>query len=252
MAIEHFYIDTELNDDNAYKEAMQYACRLAENNAAIKRVVLLAATKNSVDWIERAFDSKTVKQLFDGMTFKNCKPIFKLETIKTYKGNTAPQDVVITIALDDKDILPLDDLYSTIAVIVVPWQKKYIQKYIDTWNPIDIRTGASSEEPIKEPSCIVKVALEELTNSINMGTGISNPLDNRRAKTMVLTLHKYEQELDGSLISSYLIRELGWDSRPASEIEKLITILNSGKSFQGGIRTGLQHAYKNWKEMCKN
>ncbi|WP_214071848.1 hypothetical protein [Mucilaginibacter sp. dw_454] len=251
MAIAHFFVDTEYNDDNAYKEAMKYACELADANASIKRVILLARTQNTVDWLERAFDTNTVKQLFKGMTFKNCRPVFKIETVKTYKGGYNAQDVIITLALDDEHILPLDDLYSTVAVIAVPWQKSGIQQYLNTWNPTDIRGGQPAVAALAEPSCIVKKALEQLTNSINRTTGINNPHDNNRAKTMVLALHKYEPELDEDLVSAYLIRELGWDTGHAADVAKLIAAKNQGRSFQGGTKTGLQHLYKAWKEACK-
>jgi len=251
MAIEHFYVDTELNDDNAYKEAMKFACELAVKNTNIQRVVLLAASKNNVDWLERAFDSNTVKQLFKGMHFKGCMPLYKLETVKTYKGGFNPQDVVITMAIDDERILPLDDEYSTIAVIAIPWQKRGIQQYLDTWKPVDIRSGQAYVSAIAEPSGVVKVALGELSDSINHTTGINNPNDNRNAKTTILALHKYEPVLDADVIKSYLIGELGWDSGHADDLTKLITTLNNGKSFQGGTRTGLQHYYKAWKDACK-
>ncbi|MES2650549.1 MAG: hypothetical protein V4663_02360 [Bacteroidota bacterium] len=251
MSIEHFYIDTELNDDSAYKEAMKFACDLADKNPEIQRVVLLAATKNNVDWLGRAFDSSTVKELFKGMRFKDCKPLFKIETVKTYKQSFKKQDVVISMAIDDEYVLPLDDMYSTIAVIAIPWQKSGIKQYMETWNPVDIRSGQQFSSEGAEPSCIVKVALKELHESINHSTGIVNPHDNRKAKTTVLALHKYEVELDGDLIKGYLIRELKWDTKHAEDLAKLIRTLNSGKSFQGGVRTGLQHHYKSWKEQCK-
>jgi hypothetical protein len=252
MDLKHFYIETELNDDNAYKEAMKFACELANKNPNIKRVILLALTKKNVDWLERAFDGNTVKDLFKGTHFKNCRPLFKIETVKTYKDQYNQQDVVITMALDDKDVLPLDDMYSTIAIIAIPWQKNGLKQYLNTWNPVDIRSKQTHTSNLPEPSCIVKKALIKLTASINITTGINNPHDNERAKTTVLALHKYETELNADLIKGFLVRELKWDNGDADDLTKLIKILNQGKSFKGGTRTGLIGHYNSWKEDCKD
>lgn len=93
--------------------------------------------------------------------------------------------------------------------------------------------------------------MKQLTDSINMSTGISHPMDNDRAKTFIKALHKYEPELNADIIGSYLVRELNWETRFAKDIEKLIETLNSGSFFKGGEKTGLQNYYKKWKNECK-
>jgi len=92
--------------------------------------------------------------------------------------------------------------------------------------------------------------MEDLTDSINMSTGITHPSDEEQAKTYILALHKYEPSLDANIVGAYLVRDLNWDTDHAKEIEKLINTLNNGKYFQGGRRTGLQHYYKQWKKEC--
>ena len=76
-------------------------------------------------------------------------------------------------------------------------------------------------------------------------------MDEKRAKTYILSLHKYESSLNADIVGSYLVRELNWDTEDAKDVEKLINTLNNGKHFQGGQRTGLQHYYKQWKDQSK-
>lgn len=251
MSMKRFYIDTEGNDDEAYREAMQLACKLAEEDPEIKRVVLLVHTKQNTGWFERIFDSEIVKQLFKGMTFKNCKPLFKFETKKTYKDSFTRSEIVITCALDSKDVFPIDDFYSVKAIIAIPWLRVGLQKWVQTWNPIEMRGNQQSISSYPDPTCIVKKAMKELTESINMSTGILNPFDEEQAKTLILVLHKYETSLDANIVGAYLIRELNWDTDHAMDVEKLINTLNEGRHFQGGRRTGLQNYYKRWKAECQ-
>ena len=249
--MQHYYVDSELNDDSAYKQAMKFACELAEKDTNIKRVILLALTKKNVGWLERAFGDKIVKDLFQGLKFKGCKPLYRIETVKTYKEQYTAQDVVITMAIDDKDILPLNDMQSVIAIIAIPWQKSGLKQYLETWNPIDIRSNTRHTSEVRNPSAIVQMALKQLTNSINLSNGINHPSDNERAKTTILALHKYEPELDADLVKAYLTRELKWENDVADDLAKLIRTLDAGKFFKGGDRTGLQNHYKGWKQKCK-
>lgn len=249
-----FYIDTEGNDDKAYQLAMQFACELSKNDPDIKKIVLYIHTKQNTGWFDRLYGHDTVKKLFSGMRFKDCPATFKFETKLTYQKSQygSGSDVVICCGIDSDDILKIDDYYSVKYIIAIPWLRKLTDKWIKTWNAKEISGKENTnEEQFPEPSCIVKLAMQELTNSINMSTGISHPMDNDRAKTYIKALHKYEPELNPDLVGAYLVRELNWDTRHAKDIEKLIETLNEGRFFRGGQKTGLQNYYKRWKNECE-
>jgi hypothetical protein len=250
MSKQRFYIDTSGNDDAAYTEAMRKACELADGDPQIKKIVLLINSKGSTGWFERLFDSAIVKKLHIGYKFSDCRPIFKFETVKTYRDTFDASEIVITCGLDSADVLKIDDYHSIKAIIAIPWLKDGLKKWVQTWGPTDIRGGAVATA-YPEPSCIVQKAMIELSESINMSTGITHPSDEEMAKTFILSLHKYESSLDANIVGSYLVRELHWDTEDAKEIEKLINTLNSGKHFKGGSRTGLQHPYKRWERECE-
>lgn len=250
MDKQRFYIDTHGNDDEAYKEAMQFACKFANSDNEVKRVILLIHSKQNTGWFERLFGGAVVKQLFNGTKFKDCNPIFKFETLRTYKDGYGQSDIVITCGLDAEDVLKIDDFYSIKAIIAVPWLRDKIEKWVKTWAPKELRGNQSDNSTFPEPSCIVKRALESLTSTINRSTGITHPMDEEKAKTTILALHKYEPSLDADIVGAYLVRELNWDTDHAKDIETLINKLNDGKHFQGGQRTGLQNYYKRWKKDC--
>lgn len=251
MDKQRFYFDIEGNDDDAYREAMQFACKLAGEDTEVKRVILLVGTKNNTGWFERLFDRDVVKNLFKGTTFKDCRPIFKIETLRTYSDSYTPSEIVITCGLDAEDVLKIDDFDSVKAIIAIPWLRKYLQKWVQTWNPNELRGNQQAVNVYPEPSCIVKKAMTDLTESINMSTGIHHHMDEGRAKTYILALHKYEPSLDADVVGAYLVRELNWETDHAKDVEKLINTLNAGKHFHGGSRTGLQNYYKQWKKECK-
>lgn len=257
MEKERYYINTKGNDDAAYKEAMKFACEMANKDAAIKRIVLLISTQQNTGWFERIYDRQIVKSLFKGHKFAGCNPVFQFETTKTYKDKGAGSEIVICCGLDDTEIFKVDDFYSPKSIIVIPWLNEKVQKWVKTWAATDLR-AAHAEEAVAvaaaypEPSRIVKKAMEELTDSINMSTGIHHPSDEEDAKTYILALHKYEDELDADVVGAYLVSELGWETKHAAEVEELINKLNNGKHFKGGRRTGLKQVYQVWVDECEN
>ena len=251
MNKQRYFIDTEGNDDEAYREAMKFACEIAEEDPEISRVTLLILTKFNTGWLDRIFGEKDVKKLFSGIKFKDCKPTFKIDTVRTYRKGYNPSEVVITFGLSVEEINKIDDSYSVKVIIAVPWLKNSLMNWIQAWNPIELRTKQKTLDAIIEPSCIVKRALHDLSSAINMSTGITYPMDEELAKTYILALHKYEPSIEEEIITSYLVRELGWEVEDANDIKQLINTLNAGKHFKGGTRTGLKGYYKGWQDECK-
>jgi len=246
MKIERYHINTQGNDDDAYSEAIKFACKLVENGMDADTIILLARTKRNIGWLERIFDTQTVKQLFNGMKFKNCDAKFLIQTAKTYTRYSANKDIVISMALGYDELMKIDDYNGIKAIVSIPWLKDDIERWIKTWKSKEIRTNEYSE--IYElPEPIVQTAMKELTSVINTSTGITHPSDNNRAKTFVRALYKYST-IEGNKTMAYLIRELDWKSDDASDMKKLIDTLNNGKYFQGGDKTYLKNHIKRWNE----
>lgn len=244
--MEKFYIDTGGNDDEAYREAMQFACEYAKNNANIRRVVLLALSKNNVDWLKRLYGERTVKDLFNGTTFNGCTPEYIIKTKRTYKDPMNTSDFVISMGLNSEDLMKVDDYYGIVGILAIPWTSDGLSDWIKTWGPIDIRSNEKADIfPLPDP--ITQAAMEELSSSINRTTGIHHPSDNKQAKTYIRALHKYLTTLDGNKVNAYLIRELNWKASHALEVKELIDTLNDGRYFQGGDKTGLKSHIKRWE-----
>jgi len=247
-----FYINTSGNDDEAYRFAIEFACKLANNESNIQKIILYIANKQSTGWFERIYNKETVKKLFNGIKFENCPAIFKFETIKTIKKiySDVASTIVISCGMNSNELFEIDEFQNINYIIAIPWLFEATEKWIRTWHAINLE-NKKADKTYPEPNCIIKTALKELTDSINITTGIQHSLDEHRAKTYLRALHKYEEALEPEIISAYLIRELNWTPDHAFEVEKLINMLNSGKHFKGGEKNDLQYYYKNWQEKCK-
>lgn len=143
MYKQRFYIDTELKDDKACIEAIEFACKLSENDNEIKRIVLLLHSKkvNDTNTFEILFGRKIVRKLLsEGTIIEGYKPIFKFETANTIKKGFHPTSIVVSFYLDADKLFKIDENYSVKAIVAIPWQKRFTQEWVEKWQPIEIRS----------------------------------------------------------------------------------------------------------------
>ena len=248
-----YYVDIERNGFNkdAYLQAFKFAIKVVKQNKDVNRIVCYVHTKCNIGYFEPFFNDRLIKNLLNGNMSVEPFPVpLTIETKNTYsksKYSSSNRDLVLAFGMDLEDLEVLDDYYGVKCIVAIPWLKDKTMPWVKRWNAEEI-TGKKEEKTDAGVSEVVKVALAELTSSINLSTGIVNPFDNSLAKTYIRALHKYESELKAEAVVSYLIAELGWTSTHANDVGKLITTLNQGRFFRGGDKTGLQVHYKHWKE----
>lgn len=243
-----YYYDTEANDDKSIRiKAITFANSIAEKDDSITRIVLYVATKKSIGWFEGIFSPAQIKQLFLGSRIKGIILPVKIETTITYRDSYSASDIVIAYGIRTKELRLLDDIQSAKYIISIPWIKADTEEWINSRNAINAETGEASLMAL--PSAVVCIALKDLTENINLSTGISHPMDSETAKRYIRVLYKYEKEkLEGDVIEAYLITHLHWEARHAVQVRELVDRLNEGKTFQGGSTASLDKLYEYWKE----
>src|SRR5690606_6842751 len=117
--------------------------------------------------------------------------------------------------------------------------------------PMDIRNGVAAQKD-NEVSCIVKKSMDDLTDAVNMSTGIRHHADNDLAKTYILALHNNGEDMSAGDVRTYLVKDKGWKTDHAQDVYDLIETLNAGKHFQGGSRDKESWNYhiERWQQEC--
>lgn len=248
-----YYVEIEHNGFNveAYKQAFVFAVRLAKRDKEVKRIVCYIHTKSNTGYFEPFFDERTIKRLLAENVEIDSFPVpLAIETKTTYSSRkylSTLKELVLAFGMDLEDLEKLDDYYSVKYIVAIPWLREKTMPWVERWQAKEIM-GREGKLYAPTVSCIVKEAMLELSNLINMSTGITHPSDNALAKTYIRALHKYEPSIDAAGVVSYLVTELGWTSAHANDVGRLITILNEGRFYRGGEKTGLQLHYKRWKD----
>jgi len=244
---QRFYTNAHGVDDNAVARIIQKAIDLENQLGNVSRIVFVAHGLQNDGWLERQYGRDGAKKLRTGARLPNSNVPAKFESLKTYR--TTDNEILITLGLESDDILLLDDNYDINAIISLPW----IQNSVDKWARITNATNIDDNVPatsFPDPPCVVIKALEDLTQSINMSTGLSHSSDDILAKTYLRTFVKYGVPLQEIEIESYLIKKLNWTKEHTNELLEIINKINSGRSFQGGDKTGLKYHIDRWREEC--
>lgn len=226
--------------------ALKKALDLCDEIGDITQIVLLIHTRNNTGYLERIFETSNLKAFFRGVKIDKKYPPLKIETIRTFNEDWQSKKIVVAFGLRSEELYKYNDYESIVGIIAHQWSKDSIKDWAKSWGAIDLKTNTKIQKTAL-PDKVIQRAFTDLTNSINMTTGITHPMDNEQCKTYIRALNKYNYEMNSNEIFSFLTTELGWETDNANEVIKLIDKVNSGGYFKGGAKTGLQHHIKRWK-----
>ena len=120
----------------------------------------------------------------------------------------------------------VDSIYGEMDVLYIPWAENDQADWASTWNASILGDKKSTE---KEPlSGISHIALQSLTNSVNLNTGIVHPCDKEAAVRTLETLFYKGADCNPELIRQQLIR-MGWEPEDASSVKVLAEKIWEGR-----------------------
>ena len=246
MKKHRYYCDNEGINPTNENISIKWGIQLAKEISDIEEICLLIHTKRNTGYFERVFSPSQLKLLWNGLKLAPEIPPLRIKTLKSL-NDFRQTKIVITFGLDSNEIFQVDDNYSVLGIIAHPWLKDSVLHWARTWGSKEIISQAETNTyPL--PNKVVINAFDDLTQSINMSSGISHWMDEKDCKTYLRALYKYKYTLNENEIFAYLVREKGWKTEHALDVIKLIEKLNSGGYFQGGNKTGLQYHIKEWRK----
>jgi len=222
----------------------QKALDVFDELTEVNEITVLIHTKNNTGYLERIFEGKNINPLFKGVAVGGKYPV-KIETTRTIDDSYKKSRVLMCFGLKSDEISKYEDFRSVKAILAHQWVSPDVLDWAKSRRAINIDTGIAIEGH-NSPNIIVQKALIELTNSINLVTGITHPMDNELCKTFLRALKKYNYDLNPIEIFSFLTVDMNWDSDHAKKVIVLVDKLNSGRSFVGGAKTGLKNYIKSW------
>jgi len=212
-------VPLDSHSEEAFKLAFGYATEICRRTGATD-IIVLTHTKNQLDHtsLSRLLGASTVKALAKGPVALGSGVRLHAETMKTLKWPARPS--VLVVYYGEKAILDFADGARNVAgIVTVP----DLPGTADEWA---LRWGAGVHgQARKEPGTLIKDevvvrALEELTQMINLSTGLGHPRDKEYADQSLRILRAKGHEDPTAAIKSWAIVN-GWKPEHAGKLEDL-------------------------------
>jgi hypothetical protein len=189
-------------------------------------VKALAADDNTVKWVGGNLKLFTTK---DKMTYGWKGPVLAIYPSKE---------------LLDK----VDELYDVTDVLVIPSGMPEVQLWIDQWQAKSLEGGPEQEVLPVALHPVVTAALQHLTATVNLKTGIIHSSDHQKAVEMFETLHLAGFDYKPAEIRAWLVGQGGWGPKDADEVAKLAADMAEGKKLRGKAGKADQRLLDYWAE----
>jgi hypothetical protein len=202
------------------KVAFKGIVSLCENRG-ICAVTLVVPTKNRWEHTETAkfLGLDVAKALLRGNSVELAEGItMTLESAQTFRSHTY-QGLLVGAHISVEDMSKLDDSFGAKALMYIPWTGGDEQEWRKTWRPETL--GPSPEAASQENlPLLVEEALRELTERVNLGTGLVHPSDKEDAQRVMTQLKADGHSFDPAEVRRWARRN-GWSSHAAKDLEKI-------------------------------
>jgi hypothetical protein len=170
---------------NQVRTAFQGVVSLCKSKE-ITSIILVVPQKGNWDVtiVAEFLGSKVAKALLKGQPVTVNEGItMTLESVQTFRGN-ASHGLLLGAHISVKSMNKLDDSGDAQAIVYLPWSNEEGREWQATWKPETI--GSRTQKlPASSISTQVEEALSQLTQSINLGTGLGHPLDKKHAERVI-------------------------------------------------------------------
>ena len=127
------------------------------------------------------------------------------------------QGLLVGAHVSIADMNKLDDLYGAQAIMYLPWTDDEGKEWQATWNPQIVGAETQKISSGNLPDAVEK-ALGQLTQTINLGTGLGHPSDKKHAERTIDKLRADGHSFDPAEIRRWAQRH-GWSSSAAADLE---------------------------------
>lgn len=133
----------------------------------------------------------------------------------------------------------LDETPDLAALAAVPWQLKGLDAWRASRRPIDLLGVAEQAAVPSIADPVVRVALEHLTLSVNLGTGLTHPSDKDHAIETFRALRKAGHLWNPDKLHAWALAT-GWTNDGADDLRKYAAGILDGRRFQTKGQYGLR------------
>ena len=246
MATERFLIPESGPDVDAERAGIRWVLQWA-SEAGHHRAAIVAPGVREIEPLERALGPRVADVLRRDRQVEAESGLI-LEILLAGKLPFRYDGPVFVPWAHDPLIDKVEEMHPP-AICAQPWALNDLSVWRRSWALADPRTGAQVTTPVKL-SDVVTAALEDLTHSVNLGTGLGHPSDKASAVDLLKALHHGGEILDRDAVRAWAAGH-GWEPRHAQRLGELAEKVANGVAVRGGRRpskTEMNRQLARWRE----
>ena len=208
-------------DDEALVKALRYAIKVSSQSND-KNIHLVFPQKSNFEStnlgkiIDQIFGVGSAKKLCKGESIRNLDFILPSKISSNNSSGT-----ILAIYCTPTDMNKIDSNSYANSIIYVSWLLEEADIWESTWynNGLDIVHGEPSQQIEILPEEITS-ALERLTSTVNLSTGLAHPSDQQHAQRIFKELQEKGCKADEQAVANWAIAN-GWNARHLGDLKKL-------------------------------
>lgn len=239
-----FYIESFGPQDDALIRGVQWLFLVAKASGKSALVVVYQKSNlENITWSQLASLFRCLHKngrgiyedvSFDLMTMRNKKYSWDGPALVIYGGQKLLDEV--------------DSLTGAIDVLYIPWAKNDGDRWITTWDATELGKTNSQEISVNL-SKVFQIALDLLTQAVNLTTGISHPSDRENAIKILETLIHNGEIARAEDVRQYLIR-CSWEPKDAKKVSELTQMLTDGRRPRGSTGNATPSLWDHWQKLA--
>ena len=208
-------------DDEVLVKALCYAVEVSSQSND-KNIHLVFPQKSNFEStnlgkiIDQIFGVGSAKKLCKGESIRNLDFILPSRISSNNSSGT-----ILAIYCTPTDMNKIDSNSYANSIIYVSWLLEEADIWESTWynNGLDIVHGEPSQQIEILPEEITS-ALERLTSTVNLSTGLAHPSDQQHAQRIFKELQEKGCKADEQAVANWAIAN-GWNARHLGDLKKL-------------------------------
>jgi len=240
-----YYIESTGPQDEAIITGFRWLIKEAANQNLVGYVAvsMKANLDNISHWSQLASILNSLRQ--DGVVSVEKVTLHFITSRDRHISTSGP----VLVLYGGQDLLDFIDSFQAItSVLYIPWQGQEHADWSATWNATRLGDDESQSSEQKEPlSGIAFFALESLTKSVNLSTGITHPSDREQAVRSLETLFHKQAQCDPETIRRQLIR-LDWKPSAAAKVKEIAEMIWDGRRPRKSTGRADEGLWKYWNE----
>lgn len=215
------------------QKALALAVTLHAESGSTLPITLLTpanATLQSGNVVHQTIGDAAAKALLKGQTVRLSGNVMLAHDSQRSLSSHKKYGVVVAVYPTMQMLNEVDSIHGIAAIVIVPLTMAEVGEWVATWGPvIDGKANVAAVRSIS--SSFVEVALEHLTGSINLGTGLGHPLDKAKAVVLFRQLKKLKEIYDPKEIRAWAVRH-HWAPEAADELKRIGEAILAGKAVR--------------------